>query len=88
MSSDRIIATLREENPEALLADGFDRALIGITENHHMNRVAVYSAEMCVQILVDSGMSEREADDFLQFNTYGAYVGENGPIYVRSSYCD
>jgi len=23
------------------------------------------------------------ADEFLSFNTLGAYVGENGPLYVR-----
>jgi hypothetical protein len=28
-------------------------------------------------------MTAEEADEFLSFNTLGAYVGENGPIYVR-----
>lgn len=29
------------------------------------------------------GMTAEEADEFLSFNTLGAYVGENGPVYVR-----
>jgi hypothetical protein len=27
-------------------------------------------------------MTEGEAEEFLEFNTLSAYVGENGPLYV------
>jgi hypothetical protein len=30
-------------------------------------------------------MAHEEAEEYLSFNTLGAYVGENGPLYVRFS---
>lgn len=75
---------LFEANPAALLADGLDDALIGFTINTHHAHVAVYSAERCVKVLVErDGMSREEADEFLEFNTYCAYVGPNGPLFVE-----
>ena len=76
---------LAEINPEALLADGLEAALVGYTVNHHHAHVAVYDINKCIEVLVDrDGMSHEEADEFLSFNTLGAYVGENGPIYIRT----
>jgi len=31
-------------------------------------------------------MTPEEADEFLSFNTICAYVGENGPLYIRRFY--
>ncbi len=76
---------LAELNPEALLADGLEAALIGYTVNHHHAHVAVYDINKCIEVLVDrDGMSHEEADEFMSFNTLGAFVGENGPIYIRT----
>lgn len=74
---------LAELNPEALLADGLEDAFIGYTVNHHHAHVAVYDYGKCVEVLVArDGMTHEEAEEFLSFNTLGAYVGENGPIYM------
>jgi len=44
----------------------------------------VYDYEKCVQVLISrDGMDYDDADEFLQFNTLGAYVGEHGPLFVR-----
>jgi hypothetical protein len=75
---------LAELNPDALTADGLEAALVGYTVNHHHPIVAVYDIEKCIDVLVErDGMTPEEADEFLSFNTLGAYVGENGPLYVR-----
>jgi hypothetical protein len=74
---------LAELNPEALLADGLEDALVGYTLNHHHAHVAVYSYQKCIDILVTrDGMTPEGADEFLSFNTLGAYVGPNGPLFV------
>jgi len=79
-----VLEALAEANPEALLADGLEAALVGYTVNHHHPHVAVYDIDKCIDVLVErDGMTPEEADDFLSFNTLGAYVGENGPMYVR-----
>lgn len=66
------------------MADGLEDALIGWTVNHHHAHVAVYDFDRCIKILVKrDGMTHLEAVEFLEFNTLGAYVGENGPLYVQ-----
>lgn len=75
---------LSEQNPNALLADGLEDALVGYTVNHHHPVVAVYDIDRCVEVLVGrDGMTPEAADEFLSFNTLGAYVGESGPLFVR-----
>jgi hypothetical protein len=81
-----LFADLAEENPEALLADGFEDALIGYTCNHHHPVVAVYDLNACVQKLMEDGLSEDEAVEYLSFNTLGAYVGQDGPLFVRTKH--
>lgn len=86
MGREELLENLRELNPEALLADGLEDALVGYTLNHHHAHVAVYDYDRCVEVLVSrDGMTHEDADEFLQFNTLGAYVGEHGPLYV--SFC-
>jgi len=81
---------IAEINPEALLADGYERALIG----YDKEGIAIYDAYECLSILVwRDGMSREEAEEFFEFNTLGAYVGENTPHFIwlfdtRNSYID
>jgi len=71
----------RLADEEALLADGFDRALIGHTQG--MNVVAVYDYDLCIDILVKNGeMSIEDAVEHMSFNVVSAYVGEKTPIFV------
>ena len=76
---------LSEVNPEALLADGFDDAYLGYVINTHHRSVAVYDALKCVEILMEDGMTEDEANEYLEFNTFCAYVGPDGPLFIRGS---
>jgi hypothetical protein len=73
-----------DDESEALTADGFEDALIGFGTQHN-TELAVYDFEKCVQVLIDrDGMSDEEAREFLEFNTCGAWVGKNTPVFVRS----
>ena len=63
-----------------LLADGFDAAIIGIDS---LSERVVYDKQAMVDILIDQEeMSEEDAIEFLEFNTWNAYVGEHTPIYI------
>lgn len=74
---------LLQLNPQALFSDGHDKALMGYTLNTHMPNRAVYDAEKCAEIMVeDHDMTPEEAFEFLDFNTFCAYVGDNGPLYL------
>lgn len=84
--NEELLEALGEINPEALLADGLGDAFIGYTVNHHHAHVAVYDIDKCIEVLVTrDGMTHEEADEFPSFNTLGAFVGENGPIYIRTA---
>ena len=45
---------------------------------------AIYDEEKCWEILGErDGMSREEAVDFFEYNTIGAWVGDDTPIFVR-----
>ena len=70
---------ISETSPESIIADGFDDAIIGLSWDSKV----VYDANKCIEILI--GEDEITYDDtieFLEFNTFSAYVGENTPIFI------
>jgi hypothetical protein len=73
---------LSQLNPQALFSDGHEDALMGYTINTHMPNRAVYDAERCAEIMMKDGMTWEEAFEFLDFNTFCAYVGDSGPLYL------
>lgn len=77
--------TLAEENPEALLWDGLDDALIGVVRRACRPPLALYSASKCVEVLCADGMDEHEAREYLDFNTFCAYMGEHTPCFIEES---
>ena len=86
MTLDEFREVMTEVNPDALLAVGLEPAILGYTVGHHSEHVVVYDYDYdkCVETLVArDGMTPEEADEFLSFNTLGAYVGPHGPIYVK-----
>jgi hypothetical protein len=74
---------IAEANPEALLADGFEGALIGHVERFGMAPVALYDRTRCIEILMKrDGMSHDDAEEFFCFNTIGAWVGDGTPAFA------
>jgi len=67
---------------EILVADGFDAAIIGITEG--MEPVVAYDWDKCVEILCKD-MSYEDAVEHMSFNVTGAYVGSRTPIFIRTN---
>ena len=68
---------------DTLLADGLDDAFIGFFQRINEPKIAVYDYEKCINILVDRDeMTADEADEYLQFNTVGVWVGECTPAFM------
>lgn len=64
---------------EFLIADGLDEAVIGV---HEKSLRLIYSCSKCEDILIErDGMEFEEAREFLDFNTYQAYMGPKTPIW-------
>lgn len=78
----REIIRLIDEN--MLFCDGLDNALVGYRVGFGTNKnVAVYEHKKCIQCLVDEGMEEDEAIEFLDYNTSGSYVGDYTPCFLH-----
>ena len=71
--------------------NGYDKAIIGLTDGGQL----VYSKEWMVHLLLEmdskSGeeddyepMTEEDAWEFLEYNCFCAYVGEQTPIFVNT----
>jgi hypothetical protein len=60
-------------------SDGYDDAIIGVSTDGRL----VYSVEKMIDITVrDSEMNIDDATEWLEYNTFNAYVGEMTPIWV------
>jgi hypothetical protein len=72
-----------EFNAEALLADGYEDAFIGMAERCSQPSLAVYDTDKCIEILMQrDGMTYAEAVEFFDFNTLGAWAGEMTPLFL------
>jgi hypothetical protein len=82
---DRVEEQLKEQNPKALFADGFDDAIIGISRRFGADPLVAYDYEKCIKVLVErDGMEPDEAREFFEFNTIGAWVGDGTPIFIET----
>jgi hypothetical protein len=82
-SCEAIKEQLIDENPDALLADGYDEALIGIGRRISQPALAIYDREKCIEILCRE-MNLEEAEEFFEFNVSGSWMGPNTPIFLQS----
>ena len=66
-----------------LTADGFDEAIIGISERCGRAPIVAYDRDKCIDILVErDGMTYEEAEDFFGFNGIGSWMGEETPEFI------
>lgn len=79
------ISIMFEEMGESvLLMDGFEDAFIGYSQRINEPVLAVYSRAKMVDVLVTrDGMSDDEAEEFIDYNCVGVWVGEQTPIIVN-----
>jgi len=77
---------MKMSDPNYLIADGFNKAIIGIGSRINMEDIVCYDYDKCVDILVeDQHMSYDEALEWMDYNVCGAWMGDKTPIFIR---CD
>jgi hypothetical protein len=76
-----ILETYPEES--FLKADGFDEAIIGIEEP---SLRLIYSIKKTIEILIEEGMTEEDAQEHFSYNVSGGYVGELTPIWCEDRF--
>jgi hypothetical protein len=73
---------IREANPEALTADGFHDAIVGLARRCGQPTLVAYSIRKAIQVLMKDGMSYEDAIEYFEFNVVGAWVGPHTPIWI------
>ena len=67
-----------------LLADGLDAAFLGVGRRGGQKEVAVYSIPKAIDLLVTrDGMSAEDAEEYLECNSIGAWVGDETPVWLE-----
>ena len=67
----------------AIILDGLDEAIIGITEEFGNGRRILYSKDKILDILMKRDlMTHSEAEEFYDYNILGLYAGEQNPVFL------
>ena len=80
--TDDVKVWLSEVAPDALLADGFEDAILGIVKRVSQPEIVIYDREKCIEILMRDGSDREEAEEYFEFNTAGAWVGNGTPGFL------
>lgn len=76
--------TLQENNPEALTMDGFDDAIIGLARRCGQPDLVAYSYKMMIDVMMTRDKCTfEEAQEYIEFNCVGAWMGLMTPIIVE-----
>ena len=68
-----------------MLANGLEDAFMGVAHRYGFSEpVAAYDREKCIEILMRDGGTREEVEEYFEFNTLGAWVGEGTPIFVQT----
>ena len=74
---------IAEQYPELLVADGFDKAIIGVSTSFNKKSVA-YDTSKCIKILMTRDrMSREEAIEYFEYNVVGSYMGDHTPSFIE-----
>jgi len=87
MDREQDVQTKRDELAERfgshlLFADNFDNSIIGVATGFNDGVVVYDGNKMAKELMYQHNMTDEEAWEYLEYNVFGAYVGEKTPIYV------
>jgi hypothetical protein len=78
--SDEIISVLEECNPEAIMYDGFDDALVGMIARAGTEPLALYDRRKIIDLLIGHGLSNEQAENYICYNIEGCWAGPHTPF--------
>ena len=89
-SGQQILKRLSSENPEAIVFNDLDNALIGVTlfqGKTEKNLVAVYSRmEILKTLMFEQGISPDDVIEYFEYKIASLYAGEWTPIIVEDDH--
>lgn len=73
---------LAEENPDAILYDDCDSALVGIGHRCSENGIAIYSYRKLLEHFISEFGDYESAAEWIDFNILGGWVGKYTPLIM------
>ena len=70
---------------DLVFATNFDNAIIGVSLGGNTRSVVYDTEKMAETLVISENMTYDEAWEYLEYNTFSAYVGDNTPIFVSTS---
>jgi hypothetical protein len=67
---------------EMLRMDGYDDCCMGVVERFGSQPIFCYSHKKIIAKMVKGGMTQEDAQEFFEFNQFGAWVGEGTPCFL------
>ena len=64
-------------------SDLYDPCVIGLGYRFHDGPLLVYSMPKVIALQKGAEMSDEEAEEYFNFNTLGAWMGEGTPLFVH-----
>ena len=75
--------TLGELDPELILYDGLDEAIVGVVQRFGMEPVVVYDLEKVREVLARDGGTFEEVEEHITFNILGLWAGDRTPAFLE-----
>jgi hypothetical protein len=70
----------------AILLDGLESAIVGITDEFGTGKRVLYSKDKILKILQErDGMTFADAEEYFDYNIIGGYFGEQNPVFLDFS---
>ena len=66
----------------AIILDGFNDAIVGITEEFGGIKRLLYSKDKILKILQENLMTQSEAEEYYDYNILGLYASNQNPIFL------
>ena len=72
------------ENDACLLEprNEYDACIVGVGYRFSSGPLAVYSIPMVLKVMEGWGMDQEEAEEYFNFNTLGAWMGDGTPMFI------
>ncbi len=68
---------------DLLKMDGYDDCILGVCRRIGQELIVAYDYEKLIERHMQDGMSQEEAEEFIEYNQAGAYVGEKTPCFIE-----
>jgi len=84
MSSETLSELIAQINPEAIVVDGMEDALIGLAYRSGISPVVCYDKTECTKIVMkEHKLNYKEAREWLEENIFSIYTGVYTPIFIE-----